>query len=116
MSQRERGIDIFVRNLTEAKFEEIFDNKEDLDKFYTFLRNRAVPAGGYVVSFPVTEGGLFWLLYKIRTVRERRDKLHLELDDFKLFYPKDFVDRTIPTECKGYPVWWLEERYTKQNA
>lgn len=113
---KESEIDKFIGHLTEAKFEEIFENREDLEKFDTFLRNRAIPVGGYVISFPVLEGGLFWLLYKIRSVQERGNKLDFELDGPEIFYPHDFTDRSVPEECKGYPVWWLEEQFKKQNA
>lgn len=116
MGQKESEVDKFLRNLTESRFEEILDDKEDLDKFYTFLRNRAIPSGGYVISLPLSEGGLSWLLYKITNVRRMRTKLQLAQDGPLVFVPEDFSDRTLPEDCQNYPIWWLEEQYKKQNG
>ena len=68
-SSKELDPDTFIRHLAEARFEEIFEDREELERFNIFLRNRAIPSKGYVVSVPLEEGRLFWLLFRIKVTR-----------------------------------------------
>lgn len=106
MSERELDLDTFARLLTEARFDEIFEDGE-LEQFYIFLRNRAVPAGSCVVSFPVIEGGLIWVHFEIKDVKEKRGKLVLEFGRPMVLIPDDPSDRAIPEALNDVPVWWL---------
>ena len=116
MKEQQSDFDIFASNLVQARFEAIFEDKGDLDQFYNFLRTSAVLAGGFVMSYPVTEGGLHWVLYRIKEVKDKGSKLDLVLDSAELLYSDDPTDRSKPDECMGYPVWWLEEQFKKKNA
>ena len=104
MNERELG---FSKNLRKARFDRIFKG-EQLDNFNSFLRKRAVAAGGFVINLPVAEGGLFWVLYKVEEVVRRRGKSNCRLSVLETFFPQDPSDRSIPEEFGGYPVWWFE--------
>lgn len=89
-----------VKWLTLGKFDKVWKgkNKEAFDRF---LEEQAEPAGGFVLTFPLSDGGLFWFFYKL--IKNEGDKLIFESPE--IYVPDEDDNQEGPPEYKGYPIW-----------
>ena len=95
-----------VEHLVEAEFHKIWKGKE-LDVFYEFLRKDAIPAKGFLVTFPLTQGGLVWFFYPITEVHQGEEDFSVEFGELVVAVPTEENpgNGECPEEWKGYPVW-----------
>lgn len=76
-----------------------------LNEFSSFFLNRAVPAGGFIISIGGLEGRL-WCLWHLRLESSRAEfvprNIKAVLGDSQL--------KEIPEGFEGFPVMWLENQ------
>ena len=89
-----------LKHLTDCRFDRIWEGGE-LASFEVFLLNKAVPAGGFLIKFPITKTNV-WLFYKIAGVKDNAVVLsgHPEVAVPQYLYRYD-----CPEEWRQYPVW-----------
>ena len=86
--------------LGNAQFEHLFRGRE-LDNFYGFVRDHAMPAGGFSLSFELSNGSLAWIFYSISGAQEYGKGIQLNIRERNVFIPTDeTMYRDIPEEIK----------------
>lgn len=100
----ERTLGRLLNHLTEARFDKVWRGK-DLVAFYEFVRAEGGPARGFLITLPLTEGGIVWFFYRVLG----EDALNLTVESPEIAVPKEEEagNRDCPPEWKGYPVWRL---------
>lgn len=100
-----------IKYLGEANFRKIWRGK-NLEFFYQFLKTRAEAAGGFLITFPLEEGGFIWFFYPIKGVK----KNSLELGTIEVRVPSNPSNRDCPNDLKGYPVWRASAESAKKRT
>lgn len=93
-------------NLLNGQFAKVWSDK-DIANFDAFLRQQAVPAGAFLITMGLDEGGLIWFHYTVETVPEGG---FIVGNKVEMQFPKEEnpSNRECPIKWKGLPIW----RYT----
>lgn len=95
-----------IRGLTEGRFFEVLEG-DQLERFNDFLDDdqSIIVAGGFLLSYPLTEGGKVWFHYE-----------YVQSDDDSLIFksptvliPENPVDSSVPEDYENYPKFDLGE-------
>ena len=90
--------------LVHCRFDKLWKGDE-YDLFLIWLKTRAVPAGGFLVKFPMKEGN-GWIFYRISEATNMDVTIPL-YPDIALPTPGK-RDYNCPEEWKNFPVWEVE--------
>jgi hypothetical protein len=101
----ERRTEKLIRDFTACRFERLFSGK-DLDAFYEFFHEQAIPAGALLLTIPIEGDSLGWVFYPIESVTADTSSSAVQFGPILVCLPED-GGRAVPDEWKGYPVWRL---------
>ena len=99
-----------LRCLVDCKFREVWEG-EKLEDFYRFIAQQAVPAGSFLLTFPIyldenrEAEGWAWFCYRIKGVEPGRVKFD-GYPEIRMPTTEEYL-RECPQDWKGLPVWRL---------
>ena len=91
------------KNLLKKNFNKVWRGKERA-AFHRFLRDQAMPAGAFLVTWETVEGGLVWFHY---VVKESNTEGCCVSGNVEFAIPPEETPelRECPAPWKGLPVW-----------
>jgi len=97
-----------VEALIESRYDEIFDDKNELERFRKFIRQRGIPHQSYVIAVPLEEGGSAFFRYQIVEQNVVKNMLMVGAGIPQVFMNDEGSEQLIPEPCQGLPIWWLD--------
>jgi len=99
-----------VNKLIKSKHDEVITDKDELSRFRSFLRERAILLKEYAIVVPVEEGVYAWLHYKIDDLHKSgKQEVAVVTKRPVVYLCMDYPDRSVPEPCQNLPVWFLSE-------